>query len=174
MTALALPSLLGGAVSAVTGLFGAKHDYRPARADEIYSMIQHGEPYSVLAARIIYKQKTGSHTDAGRAEYSAKWNQLLAAFPLIAAQAVAAGGLDDPTPGVPNEGTYVPNPASVPVAGQAQAAQSAQQLGAGASNAIANAINPGGGYATIPTNITTIVLGGLALLVVFFLVMRRR
>jgi hypothetical protein len=185
MASLSLPSLLGaatgiasnpvsGVVGLVTGLFGAKHDYRPARAAEVLQMVVDNQPYQLLAARIIYKQKTGSHTDAGRQAYTQAWTWLLANKGALAAQAQAAGGLDDPTPGVPNEGTYVPNPVGLTPPAVGVAATSVQQIGASATNQLANAINPGGGYTTIPTDKMTLILLGVGLLVVVFLLMRRR
>lgn len=169
---------VGGIVGDIAGIFGGKPDLRPAREDELYAMVANHEPYAVQAAQILWWRHSSPGSKADAAENAVVWGKLASQFPDIAAQAQARGPLTDTVtqaPNVPVTGSY--RPGQYPSTQQYDAARAdlgntVQRLGAAGTNAASNAINPGGGLLTIPTNIGTLLLLAVGVIVIVMLMRR--
>ena len=188
-----LAALLGAAstVSKLGGLFGAKNDYRPARAAEALQIALDGGPHALTAARLIFKQRTASGTADGRSAYASAWATLQQRSPALAQQAQSMGGVDDPPatdPTFPAPGSY--SGLAVPVDTRSgvqvelerladnvreDAGDAAQRLIAGASNSLTGQIAPGAGLVNIPTSTGTIalVVGVIVVIGVLIFALRR-
>jgi len=179
-----------GAASSLSGAFGAKHDYRPARAAEALQIARDGGPHALTAARLIFKQRTASGTSDGRSAYAGAWATLSQIAPELTAMAQAAGGVDDPPasdPTFPAPGTYAGVVAGVDTRSGIQreldglggaigddVATSASRILAGASNAVSGGL--GSNRVTIPTTRNTLALaiGAVVLVVILAFVFGRR
>lgn len=177
-----------GAATQLGGLFGAKNDYRPARAAEAQQIATDGGPHALTAARLVYKQRTVSGTADGRNAYASAWATIVQRAPELAVQAQAMGGLDDPPgasdPTFPAPGSYSGFVAGVDTRSGVQreldrlgsavgddVADSASRIFAGASNAVSGGL--GSNRVNIPTTTNTLMLvvGVIAAVVVLAFVL---
>lgn len=143
---------VGTAVGGVLSIFGAKPDLRPQREDEMFSMVQNGEPYALEAARVIWWRHSNPGSKADAAENAKNWAMVQMNFPALAAQAQKLGPLTDDSagsPNIPRSGMYHPSNTSP--------AQKAQ-----------NTMNPGTGIAALglstPVILAVAGLGAILLL----------
>lgn len=186
-----LAGLLGAVsgISKLGGAFGARHDYRPARAAEAQQIALDGGPHALTAARLVFKQRTASGSADGRAAYASAWAVISQRAPALANQASAMGGVDDPPasdPTFPTPGSYSGFVAPVDTSSGVQreldrlgsnvgdnVADSASRILAGASNTISGGL--GSNRVNIPTSTPTIalILGGLLVVIVLAFAMGR-
>lgn len=170
-----LPALMGiASLASKLGGIGQAHDYRPARAAELTQFALSGD---LTAARIVYKQQTASHTDAGRSAYQAGWAQIRTGSPALAQLAEQQGGLDDDGHGMANA---PPTGLSAELSQLGRnladdVATSVSRIGTGATNQAAGAVAQYGNHPdqppmSVPIDHKTLLYVALALVALVLVV----